>query len=276
MRLLLIHSDYIEYEAKKKTKMAEECSVLTDREEEVLTVFCAVESIDEEDLEGVVLQATHEIIKTMEQVKTDKVLIYPYAHLSSDLSSPETAVTVLNALRAGLEAEGYAVKRAPFGWYKSFKLSCKGHPLSELSKTIVPGEEGTVKKEKKEVTHDWFVLTPDGKQHDYKEYPRRFSVRLPGEEGAGHRRPGRRGTGTCRADAVQRTRGLRASQRCGMPPLDAKGQADPRPACRLRAPHGARVTAARRLRPRSCTTLATGRSSNMPKSLESVRYPFQV
>ena len=30
MRLLLIHSDYIEYEAKKKTKMAEEGAVLTD------------------------------------------------------------------------------------------------------------------------------------------------------------------------------------------------------------------------------------------------------
>jgi threonyl-tRNA synthetase len=169
MRLLLIHSDYIEYEAKKKTKMAEECSVLSDREEEALTVFCAVESIDEEDLEGVVLQGIAEITKTAGQVNVRKIVIYPYAHLSSDLSSPETAVTVLNALRSGLEAEGFAVKRAPFGWYKSFKLSCKGHPLSELSKTIVPGET-TVKKEKKEVTHDWFVLTPDGKQHDYKEF----------------------------------------------------------------------------------------------------------
>jgi threonyl-tRNA synthetase len=170
MRLLLIHSDYIEYEAKKKTKIAEECTVLSDREEEALTVFCAVESIDEEDLEGVVLQAIAEVKKTAGQVNVTKIVVYPYAHLSSDLSSPETAVTVLKALKTGLEAEGFAVKRAPFGWYKSFKLSCKGHPLSELSKTIVPGEDGAVKKEKKEVTHDWFVLTPDGKQHDYKEF----------------------------------------------------------------------------------------------------------
>ncbi len=170
MRLLLIHSDYIEYEAKKKTKMAEENAVLQDREEDALTVFCAVESIDEEDLDGVILQAIGEIDRTAEQVKADKIVVYPYAHLSNDLASPETAIAVLNALKAGLEAEGYAVKRAPFGWYKSFKISCKGHPLSELSKTIVPGEEGAVKREKKEVTHDWFVLTPDGKQHDYKEY----------------------------------------------------------------------------------------------------------
>ncbi|MDD1707767.1 MAG: threonine--tRNA ligase, partial [Methanoregulaceae archaeon] len=170
MRLLLIHSDYIEYEAKKKTKIAEECSVLSDRETEALTVFCAVESIDEEDLEGVILQAIEEVKTTAGQVHVDKILVYPYAHLSSDLASPETAVATLNALRAGLEAEGFSVKRAPFGWYKSFKISCKGHPLSELSKTITPGEEGAVKKEKKEVTHDWFVLTPDGTTHDYHEY----------------------------------------------------------------------------------------------------------
>ena len=101
MRLLLIHSDYIEYEAKKKTKMAEECSVLSDRETEALTVFCAVESIDEEDLEGVVLQAIEEIKKTAGQVNVNKILMYPYAHLSSDLASPETAITALNALKAG-------------------------------------------------------------------------------------------------------------------------------------------------------------------------------
>ncbi len=170
MRLLLIHSDYIEYEAKKKTKMAEEGAILSDKETEALTVFCAVESIDEEDLEGVILQAVEEVKKTAAQVNVNKIVVYPYAHLSSDLASPDTAITVLNALKTGLEAEGFAVKRAPFGWYKSFKLSCKGHPLSELSKTIIPGEEGTVRKEKKEVTHDWFVLTPDGKQHDYREY----------------------------------------------------------------------------------------------------------
>jgi threonyl-tRNA synthetase len=174
MRLLLIHSDYIEYEAKKKTKMAEEGGVLADREEDALTVFSAVESVDQEDIEGVIAQAIDEIKKTAGQVHTEKIVIYPYAHLSSDLAPANVAVPALNAIKDGLTAEGFAVKRAPFGWYKSFKISCKGHPLSELSKTIVPGgEEGeaiSIKKGKKEVTHDWFVLTPDGKSHDYHEY----------------------------------------------------------------------------------------------------------
>jgi threonyl-tRNA synthetase len=170
MRLLLIHSDYIEYEAKKKTKVAEEEAVLTDSQNEALTVFCAVESVDEDDPENVVMQAVQEIDKTADQVNVDNIVIYPYAHLSSDLASPDFAVMVLKALKTELEAEGFSVKRAPFGWYKAFKLSCKVHPLSELSKTIVPDEEGKTKKEKSEVTHDWFVLTPDGKKNDYKEF----------------------------------------------------------------------------------------------------------
>ena len=128
MRLLLIHSDYIEYEAKKKTKMAEEGAVLADREEDALTVFSAVESIDEEDMEGVILQAIEEIKKTAGQVHTDKIVIYPYAHLSSDLARPDVAVPALNALKEGLAAEGFAVKRAPFGWYKSFEDLLQGSP----------------------------------------------------------------------------------------------------------------------------------------------------
>lgn len=171
MRLLLIHSDYIEYEAKQKTKMAEETAVLADSQTEALTVFCAVESVDEEDISGVIAQAVEEISATADKVNVENIVIYPYAHLSSDLASPDVAVGALQSLKEDLEAVGFSVKRAPFGWYKSFKLSCKGHPLSELSKTIVPGgEEGAPKKAKSEVTRDWFVLTPDGKQHDYKEF----------------------------------------------------------------------------------------------------------
>jgi threonyl-tRNA synthetase len=164
MRLLLIHSDFIEYEAKKKTKLAEEAAVLKDRQEEALVVFTAVESVDEDDINGVVAQATEEIRKTTTQLKVENILIYPYAHLSSDLAGPETAVEVLKALERELTLD-FKVKRAPFGWYKSFTVSCKGHPLSELSKTIIPGEDTPV-KEKNVVTHEFFVMTPDGKRHD--------------------------------------------------------------------------------------------------------------
>ncbi|MEI6840204.1 MAG: threonine--tRNA ligase [Methanomicrobiales archaeon] len=168
MRLLLIHSDFIEYEAKKKTRMAEEGAVLKDSQKETLIVFCAVESVDEDDINGVVAQAADEVRKTAGQLAVKNVMLYPYAHLSSDLANPDVAISVLQALERELKVD-FDVKRAPFGWYKSFSLSCKGHPLSELSKTIVPGEGAPIKV-KSSVTHEFFVMTPDGKRHDVSGY----------------------------------------------------------------------------------------------------------
>jgi len=169
MRLLLIHSDFIEFEAKKKTGMAEEGQPLKGFKEEALTVFCAVEAVDEDDIPGVVELAGEEISKTADQLAVENIVLYPYAHLSSDLARPDTAVQALKMLEHLLVEIGFEVTRAPFGWYKSFRISCKGHPLSELSKTILPPEEGK-KVEKKEVSHEFFVITPDGKRHDPKQF----------------------------------------------------------------------------------------------------------
>lgn len=169
MRLLLIHSDFIEYEAKKKTSVAEETTLLQDRAEDALAVFCAVEAVDEEDLEGVVEQALAEIGLVADKLSAETIVIYPYAHLSSELSRPDAAVWALRALETGLAGMGFTVKRAPFGWYKAFRISCKGHPLSELSKTILPSDEAP-KREKTKITREFFVMTPDGLTHDTGEF----------------------------------------------------------------------------------------------------------
>ncbi len=171
MRLLLIHSDSIEYEAREKTPIAEECSLLVDGMQEALTVFTAVEEADGDGIEDVVHQAVSEIVETADRVGTKNILLYPYAHLSNALAAPEIAIKVLTLIEIGLNDLGvYTVKRAPFGWYKSFALRCKGHPLSELSKTIVPSgaEEGA--PEKPAVEHDFFVMTPDGVEHEVDEF----------------------------------------------------------------------------------------------------------
>ncbi|MCE5338558.1 MAG: threonine--tRNA ligase [Methanomicrobiaceae archaeon] len=169
MRLLLIHSDHIEYEARKKTKVAEEDVVPKDALDEALAVFCAVESVDEENIGDAVRQAAGEIITTARQLGTTNIMIYPYAHLSSDLASPEAAVSALRGIEEGLAGEDdFVVKRAPFGWYKAFSLSCKGHPLSELSRTIVPGEAAAAPK--KEIQHEFFVFTPEGERKDAAIY----------------------------------------------------------------------------------------------------------
>jgi threonyl-tRNA synthetase len=177
MQILLIHSDFIEYETKKSTPVAEKIDdeLKKGRMEEVLTVFVAVEKSDEDQIENAAGKTVLEIKKVTEQVKTNRVMLYPYAHLSSNLSSPKAAVETLKKIEELLKEASFEVKRAPFGWYKSFTIKCKGHPLSELSRTIRSGEEKCVMvvKEKEEVVSEalkseakatsyWHILTPDG------------------------------------------------------------------------------------------------------------------
>ncbi|MFH1774780.1 MAG: threonine--tRNA ligase [Methanobacteriota archaeon] len=141
MKILLIHADYLEYKVESKTKVAEEISeeLKTQRTDEVLVAFIAVEKADEEGPEKAVKQASEEITSVYGEIKAKNIFLYPYAHLSSSLAKPNIAVKILKDLEALLK-ENYSVKRAPFGWYKSFQLSCKGHPLSELSREIVVSE----------------------------------------------------------------------------------------------------------------------------------------
>lgn len=156
--MLLIHADYLEFEAKQKTKIAEETDNLKGKMEDCLVCFIAVEKEDEKNPESVVNKAIEEIENVISQIKVNNVVIYPYAHLSKNLSSPEVALKVLKSLEERLKNK-YNVLRVPFGWYKAFKLSCKGHPLSELSREIYPEEE----KEEKEQIESKFYLVKDGK-----------------------------------------------------------------------------------------------------------------
>ena len=128
----------MEYEAKEKTRVAEPISESRKREriEEVLVVFIAVERDDEKDVKYVVEKASEEVISVFNKVGAERIVLYPYAHLSSELASPERSIEILRGMEKDLLSRGVEVKRAPFGWYKSFTLRCKGHPLSELSRKI--------------------------------------------------------------------------------------------------------------------------------------------
>ncbi len=165
MRILLIHSDYLRYKTKSKTKIAEK---IEDQKkggefENALVVFTAVEKEDEQNKDEVVENAVSEVINVSGQVKPDNVVIYPYAHLSSSLSSPDAAKSILMDMESKLKEEGFAVSRIPFGWYKSFEISCKGHPLSELSRTITVKPKAEEKAE--EEPSKWYVLSK-GELHD--------------------------------------------------------------------------------------------------------------
>ena len=156
-----MHSDYLNYNVKNKTPVAEEIEDAKKQGafDESLVVFTAVEKDDENNPQGIVKNLVKEVIKTNDQVKAENIVLYPYAHLSSSLSSPKVAVQVLKDAEEALNAEGLNVKRVPFGWYKAFEISCKGHPLSELSRTITAEEEEEDEVEKK--PSSWSILDGD-------------------------------------------------------------------------------------------------------------------
>ena len=161
----MIHSDYINYKTKSKTRIAEdiEDEKKSMRFENSLVVFTAVEKKDEDDPQAVTDSVVKEIKKVFNQVKAENIVIYPYAHLSSSLSSPENAKKILKDMKESLAAEGLNVERVPFGWYKSFEISCKGHPLSELSRNIeVKKSEG----EKAPEEPSKFHILSEGKLYD--------------------------------------------------------------------------------------------------------------
>jgi threonyl-tRNA synthetase len=154
--------------------MAEEIddSAKKGRLEEALCAFVAVEKFDEDDPEAVVAEGSKQIGDVAGQVHASRIMLYPYAHLSPNLSSPATAVKILKGMAETL-SQSYEVMRAPFGWYKAFTLSCKGHPLSELSRSIKLGEGEVIsqalKSEAKAVSY-WKVMDLEGSLVDVDQF----------------------------------------------------------------------------------------------------------
>ncbi|HWR27316.1 MAG TPA: threonine--tRNA ligase [Candidatus Thermoplasmatota archaeon] len=171
MKLLLIHSDFIEYEVKEKAiPHPEDTNITKDRLDEALTVFIAVEKVDEKSPSQAVDEASKEIIKTAEQLKVKNIMLYPYAHLSSDLASAKAGKDILIQLEQEVKKQDFNVKRSPFGWYKAFTISCKGHPLSELSREIIPGKEKKAVEKEREMVSQWCILTPEGELVDAEKF----------------------------------------------------------------------------------------------------------
>ena len=182
MRTLYIHADYMEYELKKKTPVAEDITgdEMTGRMEEVLVAFITVEGQDQGKVEQVAMELADDLRETAKKVGAERVMLYPYAHLSPDLADPSTGIETLHTAEELLLDMGVEVRRAAFGWYKSFKISCKGHPLSELSREIL-GKELL-----EEITGEerFLVLTPEGEEiapEDYKDGTECFQIMMEKE-----------------------------------------------------------------------------------------------
>ncbi len=163
MRILLLHVDYIEFEAREPVKgMAEEIKAgeKKRRVEEALVAFVSVEEGDEENEESIVEEATKEILEVASKVGAKRVVIYPYVHLTQSPAPPEVASKIVDRIYKEI-SKSFESYRAPFGWYKAFQLKCKGHPLAELSRTIKPRPK-TREEVVAEIESEYFIITPEG------------------------------------------------------------------------------------------------------------------
>ena len=182
MRILQLHSDFIEYKPiKKEVENAESCEKKKQRYEDVVVLFT---SIEEADNEQVAKKAIKEIGENLKVIGAKRILIYPYAHLSSQLAKPQKALRILKAMEKYAKKAGIEVYRSPFGWCKQFSLRIKGHPLAEQLR-IITAEEAKKEEEEKvpealkaeeKLKSYWYILQPNGKmvpveEFDFSKYP---------------------------------------------------------------------------------------------------------
>ena len=170
MRILQLHSDFIEYTPiKKEVAMAEEAEKRPSRLNDLVVLFTCVEKGDDET---VAKRAIDEVKDSLKTLKSSRILIYPYAHLSTNLAKPAEALRVLKAMEKRAKDVSLETYRSPFGWNKQFTISIKGHPLAEQSKVIVSAEAEEKKKMKRWriPKPEYLMLRLDGETADPKEY----------------------------------------------------------------------------------------------------------
>jgi threonyl-tRNA synthetase len=181
MRVLQLHSDFIEYEPiEKEIREAEEIVIKSKiRLEDLVVAFVAVESRDDE---SIARMAVDEIKKYLDTVKSSRLLVYPYAHLSSDLAPPAVAIDIIKSVESFAKGSIKQVYCAPFGWTKSFNIKIKGHPLAENSKEITKHteheharhlhreKESSALKAEEKLQSFWYILEPGGQMTPVSKY----------------------------------------------------------------------------------------------------------
>ncbi len=132
--------------------------------EQVVVAFVAIEEGDDS---SVAQNAISQIKNSMEKIGCKKLLLYPYAHLSSNLAKPSIAISLLKEMESG--ASELDVSHSPFGWTKSYKVQVKGHPLAESSKQITKDSTDSkdeltseALKGESKIRSFWKIMSPDG------------------------------------------------------------------------------------------------------------------
>jgi threonyl-tRNA synthetase len=141
-------------------------------------VVVALIAVEKDDDESIIGDVCKELKTYGETIKCDNLLIYPYAHLSSDLATHSKAQELLISIQNNTRDLFKNVNRAPFGWTKSFNIKIKGHPLAEHAKTIQKKSgsktestaESIALKSEDVLNSTWYVLVPGSSLTPINDY----------------------------------------------------------------------------------------------------------
>jgi threonyl-tRNA synthetase len=179
MRILLLHSDFIEYTPiKKEIREAERSEKTLTRLEDLVVLFIAIEEGDTREVVNHAIADVHGFLKTIDG---NRLLIYPYAHLSNNLARPGDALQRLTEMETSANKLNIETYRTPFGWNKKFTISIKGHPLAEqlkiFSSTKIEEEQDKFDRDTSEalkteekLTSEWFIMDVTGQLTPVNEY----------------------------------------------------------------------------------------------------------
>jgi threonyl-tRNA synthetase len=147
MKVLQLDVEKFAYDViKPEASVYEEAKEKHAEYDDALVMWVCVEKGDTNDAADAALK---DAVAYMEQVGRKKLVVYPFAHLSSDLAEPKDAMSILDHLYKSVP-KGIKAAKAPFGWTKKFTIEMKGHPLAEQAKSYDAAGRGrkTYKKAK--------------------------------------------------------------------------------------------------------------------------------
>lgn len=131
MKVILWHSKECELEIGKLADRPadvkpEEVKERIQKCTQCIVAFITVEKGD--DSEETTSGLAREIVKMSTDVGHETVMLFPFAHLSSNLADSEESLKTLKLLEKKLKDKGLAVTRGHFGSHKEFFLHVYGHP----------------------------------------------------------------------------------------------------------------------------------------------------
>ena len=140
MKVLQSDANKIEWElVKPEAPVYEKDAEKKGRAENALVMFVAIEKGDNETIASA---AVKEAVDFAGRLKRNNLVVYPFAHLSSNLEGVDRAMNLFNYMVKEAEKSKLNVVHSAFGWNKAWSMDVKGHPLAEQYKSYSAEGDG--------------------------------------------------------------------------------------------------------------------------------------